>query len=518
MSETQEQVAGNGRAVVPEEALVKGSSLWRDAWRRLLKNRAAMAGGIIVTVMMLMCMLASVMAEYVTHFAFDEQHSSTGARPPGARSIPVTHHTFYDASEHGFGDVDVDGDGEASAAELSAHASRVEFARFDEDGDGKLAASEVEEAPVTMIRIKGGAEDTLTTLRTAYTEYFEEVFDRYDEDGDFELTEEEYEVAQGRLEAGKVDEVAASFLELVGVRIEEQGWADRNELDDFIKPLRAQWCPSVDKCAIGEQFSGRFTDIFSVKEAEDFIRLYDGDDDGRLAQVEFPGVPEPHTHMLGTDDLGRDLFTRILYGGRISFAVGLLATLVSFLIGVSYGAIAGYAGGWVDNVMMRFVDVLYGLPFMFVVILLMVIVGQEIYLLFIALGAVQWLTMSRIVRGQVISLKGQEFVEAARSIGVSPGKIVFRHLIPNALGPIIVYVTLTVPAVMLEEAFLSFLGLGVKAPDASWGTLASDGAKAIATYPWLIIYPGLALALTLLSLNFLGDGLRDALDPRMKKD
>jgi oligopeptide transport system permease protein len=220
-------------------------------------------------------------------------------------------------------------------------------------------------------------------------------------------------------------------------------------------------------------------------------------------------------HVLGTDELGRDLFTRILYGARISFAVGILATLVSLTIGVAYGALAGYVGGRGDHLMMRVVDILYGLPFMFFVILLMVLFGRNILNLFIALGAVQWLTMARIVRGQILSLRSREFVVSAQAMGAAPRRIVTRHLLPNALGPIMVYATLTVPAVMLEEAFLSFLGLGVQPPMASWGSLAADGAAAMEAYPWLIIFPGCALTLTLLSLNFLGDGLRDALDPQM---
>lgn len=225
--------------------------------------------------------------------------------------------------------------------------------------------------------------------------------------------------------------------------------------------------------------------------------------------------PPSRSHPLGTDELGRDLFTRILYGSRISFAVGFLATLVSLTIGVSYGSVAGSRGGRLDQLMMRVVDILYGLPFMFFVIILMVIFGRNILNLFIALGAVQWLTMARIVRGQVMSLKVREFVLSAHAMGASALRIVTRHLLLNALGPIVVYATLTVPAVMLEEAFLSFLGLGVQPPMASWGSLASEGAAAMETYPWLIVFPGLALTVTLLSLNFLGDGLRDALDPQV---
>jgi oligopeptide transport system permease protein len=231
--------------------------------------------------------------------------------------------------------------------------------------------------------------------------------------------------------------------------------------------------------------------------------------------LRYGAKPQTFQHLLGTDELGRDLLTRTLYGARISFAVGILATLVSLTIGVAYGSLAGYAGGRVDHLMMRIVDILYGLPFMFFVILLMVLLGRNILNLFIALGAVQWLTMARIVRGQILSLRSREFVLSAHAMGASPRRILVRHLLPNALGPIVVYATLTVPAVMLEEAFLSFLGLGVQPPMASWGSLASEGAAAMEVYPWLIIFPGCALTMTLLSLNFLGDGLRDALDPQM---
>jgi oligopeptide transport system permease protein len=227
--------------------------------------------------------------------------------------------------------------------------------------------------------------------------------------------------------------------------------------------------------------------------------------------------PPSLSHPCGTDIAGRDLLTRIAYGGRISLLVGLVATLVSLLIGVTWGAIAGYAGGRLDQVMMRAVDLLYSLPFMFFVILLVTYFGRSLVLLFVALGAVQWLTMSRIVRGQVLSLKAQPFVEAARALGASSPGILARHIVPNLLGPVIVYSTLTVPAVMLEEAFLSFLGLGVSPPATSWGLLTAEGASAISvlrTNWWLVVFPGAALSLTLFALNYVGDGLRDALDPK----
>ena len=227
------------------------------------------------------------------------------------------------------------------------------------------------------------------------------------------------------------------------------------------------------------------------------------------------GAPPPSAdHILGTDVLGRDLLSRILYGARISLLVGFVATGVALVIGVSWGIIAGYAGGKVDSIMMRIVDVLYGLPFIIFIILLMVIFGRNLWLLFGAIGAVEWLTMARIVRGQVMGLKNQEFVMAAKAMGVSNFLMFRKHLLPNILGPIAVYATLTIPQVMLLEGFLSFLGLGIQPPMSSWGTLIKDGVESMEEYSWLLIYPGITFTITLFALNFFGDGLRDALDPK----
>ena len=224
-----------------------------------------------------------------------------------------------------------------------------------------------------------------------------------------------------------------------------------------------------------------------------------------------PGVAG---HLLGTDSLGRDLLARLLMGLRVSLAIGLVATVVSLIIGVVWGAVAGFFGGRLDEVMMRIVDVLYSLPFIFFVILLMVTFGSNIILIFVAIGAVEWLTMSRIVRGQTMALKHKEFVEAARAAGLKQGAIIGKHIIPNLLGPVVVYVTLTIPAVILAESFLSFLGLGVQPPMASLGTLISNGAQDMELAPWLLIFPSITMVVTLMCFNFIGDGLRDALDPK----
>ncbi len=219
-------------------------------------------------------------------------------------------------------------------------------------------------------------------------------------------------------------------------------------------------------------------------------------------------------HFLGTDSNGRDLLVRILYGGRLSLSIGIIATLVSVFIGVIYGTVAGYFGGKIDIFMMRVVEILYAMPYLIFVIILMVVFGRNIYFLFLAIGAVEWLTMARIVRGQTISLKEKEFVETSKALGQSNFMIILKHIIPNLAGPIIVYITLMVPSVIILESFLSFLGLGVQEPLTSWGVLISEGSREMETAWWLLIFPGLFMTITLASLNFIGDGLRDAIDPK----
>jgi oligopeptide transport system permease protein len=241
--------------------------------------------------------------------------------------------------------------------------------------------------------------------------------------------------------------------------------------------------------------------------------------DGLAQDARLGAVGPSWQHWFGTDQLGRDMLVRTMQGGQIAIMVAVVATLMSVVIGVTYGSIAGYAGGKTDEAMMRFVDIMYAFPtLVFVIVIAAVLDSKSIALLFALIGAISWLTMARIVRGQVLSLAHREFVEAARALGASTPRILFRHIVPNTLGPVVVYATATLPGVMLTEAFLSFLGVGVQAPNASWGTLVSEGAGVIAVYPWMLVGPGIIMSVTIFALNFLGDGLRDAFDPQMRKD
>jgi oligopeptide transport system permease protein len=256
-----------------------------------------------------------------------------------------------------------------------------------------------------------------------------------------------------------------------------------------------------------------------VRAAEDRAELSDGEKDEitDMARAIQRDPIHRRVYPLGTDGLGRDMLSRLLYGGRISILIGLVGTITSTVLGVGLGSLAGYLGGAVDDCIMRGVDILYGLPYMLVVIILMALFGRDILNLFIAVALISWLTLCRVVRGQVLSLKHAEFVEAARSMGAGPGRIIFRHLTPNTLGVIVVFSTLMVPQFIITESFLSFLGLGVSAPLASWGSLVSEGAGVMELYPWQLLGPAIAMTVFLFAMNFLGDGLRDALDPQSRR-
>ncbi|MCA9664634.1 MAG: ABC transporter permease subunit [Myxococcales bacterium] len=474
-------------------------SPWREALRRLVRHRLALAGLVVVGLVATIGFSAPLVARFVTGFSLDEQHPAMRLKPPGTRDISYDHRS-YDGDRSHFAALDRDKSGAISGARELGELYWIDRFLGFLFSDYDLVSPGEELTAALRARKPAGSHPDDRVSRAEYPRGYDEL--------DASFREELVAFVRARAPSAErtddaaIDRRARAYVARLGIgraalfsRIDRDG--DGLLTLNEVNHLRRRYRP--------------------FENAERALAAMDTNRDGKITRAEYPGAPELRTFWLGTDRLGRDVLTRLCYGARISILIAVLATLVSFLIGTSWGAVAGYYGGRTDSVMMRVVDVLYGLPFMFIVILLIVIFGRSTINLFIALGAVQWLTMSRVVRGQVLSLKNREFIEAAIALGVSRRTIVFRHLVRNAVGPVIVYATLMVPAIILEEAFLSFLGLGVQPPNASWGNMISEGAKVMQSHPWLIVYPALVLGVTLFSLNFIGDGLRDALDPKTAK-
>lgn len=479
----------------------RGTSLGRDAWLRFRKNRLAMTGAIFVGLVAVIGYSAPLISRYVTHFSPDEQHTDFKHKPPGTRDISKDYRS-YDGELAHFDVIDLNGDDRIQGDEEFENLYWIDrFFLFLVNDYDIVSEGEKITPALRRFRLAKGAHPDEKVSKEEYPDDYEALNENFREDfAAFvfsRLTDAQKE------DSAKADAMIAARWK--GLKVDEAVRFER-----------------VDENGDGQldhsEINAHRWIYRPFESTERALQEMDEDGDGVIARSEYPGAPRLHTFWLGTDHLGRCVLTRIVYGARISITIALAATLVSFLIGVTWGSIAGYYGGRTDSLMMRIVDVLYGLPFMFIVILLIVIFGRSTINLFIALGAVQWLTMSRVVRGQVLSLKNREFIQAAEAIGVPRHKIVFRHLLRNTVGPVIVYSTLMIPAIILEEAFLSFLGLGVQPPDPSWGNMITDGANVMDTYTWLALYPGLALGLTLFSMNFVGDGIRDALDPQMQKD
>ena len=456
-----------------------GEGPWAQAWKRLRKNRMSMAGLVVVAVMA----LSALTAPWIVPFDPRISERWATALPPGSRHMELANEIVFTAGSRPR-DEDVPvcvrgvlGDGREHAYRLDVLTETVRTLRITMDGakiqtigEGGNRLAKVELGPQDSLRVK----DTGAALGAASIE------------------------AGGALPPGTA---AKSGRWVLLVEWRRRAPDARRAIE--VKLDGAGAASSV--VSEGKPFEGELR-----VRAEDVV------------DAQLDGVRAEHSHPLGTDMSGRDVLSRVLYGGRISLLVGLVATFVSLTIGVLYGAMAAYAGGRVDALMMRAVDVLYAMPYIFLVIVLLTVFDRSLVMLFIALGLVQWLTPSRVVRGQVLSLKRREFVDAAVTLGARPWKVLSRHLIPNTLGVVVVFTTLTIPAVIMEESFLSFIGLTVMydgEPLDSWGALVENGRSALGVNGerwWLLVFPAAAMSLTLFSLNFLGDGLRDALDPRQK--
>ncbi len=463
-------------------APVRGRSLWSDAWRRLLKNRMAVAGMVVVSAMTVVSLLAGLFSP----FSPTMQERWIGARPPMYRHPTVKNEMRLKAGDPA--------DLPEEALDPSAREAVLLVEAIERD---EILRVTLKGGVIRALRIETGAESVESFGASGPTEYLNLLDDQDRPEGpripDATLAvggKPPFDAPAGA--EGKAVSVGVRWVKLAGT-----------------KPSEVNVSLSGGKVA-GLTRDGSGIEALTVQGREVVSFMLDGRE---IA----------HTHILGTDQSGRDVLSRIIYGGQISLGVGLAATVVSLLIGVLYGAFSGYFGGRTDNVMMRIVDILYSIPFMFLVIILLVNFGRNIWILFIALGAVQWLTMARIVRGQVLSLKEKEFMEAARMSGAGHMAMVMRHLIPNTLGVVAVYTTLTIPAVILQESFLAFIGLTVQSGTGeskeSWGALVNQGVQALGSGGerwWLLVFPSIAMAATLFFMNFLGDGLRDALDPQQK--
>ena len=478
-ADTQFAAASMGREPV------QGESLSQDAWRRLKKNKMAMFGLVITIVMS----LSAIFAETLSPYDPATQQRWTGALPPWSRILSLRNEIRVTQGARPL-DTEVPGP----------------CARVLGDGKPRELAFEIQEETISRVRIVATDSriDVLNLSVPGAPLARPDVITAGD--GEFfrdPVTGERFELAS--IEKG------ADVPEVLG----------RKEGRYVIQLVHVGRDPG-GAFHIAVRFDGD-GNVSSIQRDSDGLEM----DSATLrpsdvTDVTLDGKQLMQLHILGTDQEGRDTLSRLIFGGRISLLVGVAATLVSLLIGVMYGAVAGYVGGRTDNVMMRIVDILFGLPYLFVVILMMVAFGRSIIILFIALGALQWLTMARIVRGQVLSLREKEFVDAAITVGTRGTQILTRHLIPNVLGVVVVYMTLTVPAVILQESFLAFLGLTVEwdgLPLESWGALVNYGREALGNngeFWWLLLWPSIAMSVTLFSLNFLGDGLRDAFDPQQR--
>ena len=503
----------------------KGNSLGRDAWRRLKKNHMAVVSIVVVALYAFLSLTASILPIYsYKEIILDHQHLPPSfTKSAGELMMIKKKQDLYYMAYKG-GRVPLPAEEVARVKEMSPNQVWDYFYAMGEAGQIELNTSEKQ--TLERLQTKIDTELLFEVKRIFYTDAAGKVMNisRLDHEKLAEiyatLTSATYEsvierttteVNQKVTNEVKVQNASVPAEELARL-VEEavENLSDRN----YAKYMRENLFSKIEALA-KRVADGQLKEVVKDPTVEFPLKRTFAVSETISADVE-ASKKHARQYYFGTDYSGRDMLSRIIYGGQVSIAIGLIGTITSVLIGIVLGALAGYLGGKTDYIIMRIVDIMYGLPYMLLVIIFMAVFGRNILNLFFALAVVSWLTVARMVRGQIISLKNSEFVEAARSMGASTGRIVFRHLVPNSLSVIIVFTTLRIPAFIMMESFLSFLGLGVQAPYSSWGSLVGDAVEGMTLYPWRLIFPAIAMTIFLFAMNFLGDGLRDAFDPQSK--
>ncbi len=516
------------------DQVVKGNSLGKDAWRRLKKNKMAVISIVIVSIYIILAVAAPILPIYpYDEIILDHQHLKPSlTRTAGDLMLEKRQADLYtQAWRQGRLVVTEEEDTLLEVWVDKNEVNKVWSFLFEEGnrqleaGTFTLNSSETRTVNNLKNKIVSDLQITVQTIWTTDAETgkrvdveklpTEEIVALYatmvGSTVDNEIAQYTAEIKQQLLNQIKAESSGLTeedYQNLLATRLES---LSQKEEDKLIKANVLSKILRLAKDIAASDLRTAATDATAEFPLNKEIQIRDT----LSATVKATKMHE-RRYYLGTDYVGRDLLSRIIYGGQVSIAIGFIGTLTSVLIGVILGALAGYLGGKVDYFIMRIVDIMYGLPYMLLVIIAMAIFGRNILNLFFALAIISWLTISRMVRGQIMSLKNQEFVEAARSMGASTGRIIFRHLVPNSLSVIIVFSTLRIPSFIMTESFLSFLGLGVQAPYASWGSLVGDAVGGMTLYPWKLFFPAAVMTVFLFAMNFLGDGLRDAFDPQSK--
>lgn len=524
--------AKDSKAVNEFDQVIEGNSLTKDAWRRLKKNKMALIGLFVVIIYALIALFADLLPLYnyeeiiLDHVHLPPSLTKTAGELMREKKLKTL---YFDEWKYGNLKLSAEEDAEIEkwitdnktntvwnyllkVGEEQREAGTFAFSKNSQKTLDKLDRKIATDLQVTVNQMYYNADGKKKQLNkmsaSELTDVYCEMYGLKKDVVDKQIISEIRSGVENTIKQEQSDLSGEDLSIAVDNEMKSLGEKEINKriVENICGKISTETQRKVSKSL--EKQAAEDNSVFPIKEQYDVTEKVS-------AYVE-ASLKHSRRYYLGTDYAGRDMLSRIVYGGRVSIAIGLVGSITSILIGIIVGSLAGYLGGKTDFILMRIVDIMYGLPYMLLVIICMAIFGRNVLNLFIALALVSWLTIARMVRGQVLSLKNQEYVEAARSMGASTWRIIFKHMVPNSLSVIIIYSTLRIPAFIMQESFLSFLGLGVQAPMASWGSLIGDAVEGMTNYPWRLIYPSIVMTIFLFSMNFLGDGLRDAFDPQSK--